>query len=253
MIALTQTPHRPQDCAPAALYRSARQIQSLKEKTMKANTQKIERLPALMGAVGMMLLGAGYTMSAHASCAMAALQQGESWNKPFALLGAKTDRAAVAALVAQDPEDWGGGPESIVGVWKFQFISEGNTALDIPDGVQLDAGHVTWHSDHSELMNSGRAPIVGDFCMGMWQKVGHSTYKLNHFASNWTIDKSVPVFGEMTTGPTIIHETVTVARGDNSYVGEFTITNYQPDAKTVLGPVITGVVYGRRETLTSTD
>jgi hypothetical protein len=220
---------------------------------MKVNIQRTQRLPALVGAVGMMVLGAGYTMSAHASCAMASPQQGESWNKPIALLGAKTDRAAVAALLAQDFEDWGSGPEGIIGVWKFQFISEGNTALEIPDGAQLDAGHVTWHSDHSELMNSGRAPIVGDFCMGLWKKVGHTTYNLNHFASNWTIDTSVPVFGEMTTGPTIIRETVTVARDENSYVGEFTITNYLPDAKTVLGPVITGVVYGKRETLTSTD
>jgi hypothetical protein len=223
--------------------------------TMKANTQNIQRLPALAGAVGMMLLGAGYSLSAHASCAMAMPQQGESWKQPAELLGSKTDRAAVAALIAQDPEDWGAGPEGIVGVWKFQFISEGNTAapLEIPNGAQLDAGHVTWHSDHSELMNSGRAPIVGDFCMGLWKKVGHATYQLNHFASNWVIDASVPTYGEMTTGPTIIRETVTVARDENSYVGQFTITNYEPDAKTVLGPVITGVVYGKRETLTSTD
>jgi hypothetical protein len=221
--------------------------------TMKANTQKIQRLSALVGSVGMMVLGAGYTSSAHASCAMATPQAGEAWNKPTALLGSQTDRATVAELVGRDFEEWGSGPEGIVGVWKFQFISEGNTALDIPDGAQLDAGHVTWHSDHSELMNSGRAPVVGDFCMGLWEKVGHSTYKLNHFASNWGIDKSVPVYGEKTTGPTIIRETVSVAQGENSYVGEFSITNYLPDAKTVLGPVITGVVYGKRETLTSTD
>jgi hypothetical protein len=102
-------------------------------------------------------------------------------------------------------------------------------------------------------MNSGRPPIIGDFCMGLWKKVGHSTYSLNHFASNWAIDPTVPGIGESTTGPTIIRETVKVAQDQNSYVGEFTITNYLPDAKTVMGPVIYGMVYGKRETLTSTD
>jgi hypothetical protein len=65
---------------------------------------------------------------------------------------------------------------SIVGLWSFQFISKGNAAgtPSIPDGAQVDFGYSQWHSDGTELLNSGsRAPATENFCMGVWQKTGY--------------------------------------------------------------------------------
>ncbi|MGH8300576.1 MAG: hypothetical protein ACRET5_03820, partial [Steroidobacteraceae bacterium] len=65
----------------------------------------------------------------------------------------------------------------ITGMWTFTFTAEGDTgsgapahALPLPDGASVDAGYVTWHDDGTELMNSGRAPSTGSFCMGVWKQ-----------------------------------------------------------------------------------
>src|SRR3982074_1334258 len=59
----------------------------------------------------------------------------------------------------------------IVGLWKFKFVSKDSPG--IPDGAVIDEGYVTWHSDGTEIMNSGRAPSTGNFCMGVWKKTRH--------------------------------------------------------------------------------
>lgn len=41
----------------------------------------------------------------------------------------------------------------------------------------LDNGFVQW------IMNSSKPPVTGDFCLGVWQKNGPSSYQLNHFES----------------------------------------------------------------------
>jgi hypothetical protein len=71
---------------------------------------------------------------------------------------------------------------TIVGMWNLQFISQGNTAHNpsIPDGALLDFGYTQWHSDGTELMNSGgHAAATGSFCMGTWVRSGYFTYVLN--------------------------------------------------------------------------
>jgi hypothetical protein len=67
-----------------------------------------------------------------------------------------------------------------VGFWKIKFVSEGSSG--IPDGTVIDNGLAQWHSDGTEIMNSSRPPATGNFCLGVWQKSGPSSYKLNHFA-----------------------------------------------------------------------
>src|SRR5262249_45668976 len=68
---------------------------------------------------------------------------------------------------------------SIVGLWQFSLVSTITT--DLPDGTQIhpgdtvDAGYVTWHSDGTELMNSGRPPMTGSFCMGVWKQTPANT------------------------------------------------------------------------------
>ena len=134
----------------------------------------------------------------------------------------------------------------IVGLWKFEFTATS------PFVGPFDAGYVTWHSDGTELMNSGRAPTTGSFCMGVWKQIGHSTYKLNHFALAWAFDANAPVTGPGTggaifVGPANIREQVTVDPSGNNYEGTFTLVQYEPDGITVLA-TITGTVTATRIT-----
>jgi hypothetical protein len=120
-------------------------------------------------------------------------------------------------------------PAAIVGLWKIAFRAKGNK--DIPDGTPIDDGYATWHADGTELMNSGRPPMTGSFCMGVWKQVGESTFRLNHIALSW--DPTGTVF----VGPTSIHETVTVNSTGRRYRGSFRITQYATDGTTVLAQV----------------
>jgi hypothetical protein len=125
----------------------------------------------------------------------------------------------------------------IVGLWKIQFLSKGNPGID--DGTVLDDGYATWHSDGTELMNSSRPPMTGNFCMGVWKQTGRSTFTLNHFALSW--DKTGTTF----VGPTNIREVVTVDPSHDAYRGTFTITQYDVDGETALGGPA-GIVVGTR-------
>jgi hypothetical protein len=108
------------------------------------------------------------------------------------------------------------GPEgdnaSIVGLWKIKFL--------LADGSVFDDGYATWHSDGTELMNSGRAPMTGSFCMGAWKQTNDDTYRLNHFALSW--DPSGTTF----VGPANIRETITVDPSGKTYKGRFTLNQY---------------------------
>jgi hypothetical protein len=128
---------------------------------------------------------------------------------------------------------------AVVGLWKFKFVSKGSQG--IPDGAQIDAGYVTWHEDGTELMNSGRVPKTGSFCMGAWRQTGYHTFKLNHYALSW--DDSGTAF----VGPTNIREQVTVDRSGDHYSGTFTLVQYAVDETTVLA-VVKGTVTATRIT-----
>ncbi|HEX3844445.1 MAG TPA: hypothetical protein VHV80_08800 [Steroidobacteraceae bacterium] len=136
----------------------------------------------------------------------------------------------------------------ITGLWKFVFTAKGDTgshapsnALPLPDGALVDAGFVTWHDDGTELMNSGRAPSSGSFCMGVWKQVGSRTYKLNHWALSWIPDYQPGVTNSWSQlpggtdealhafGPTNIQETVSLTGGNNGYTGTFRLTQYVND------------------------
>ena len=126
---------------------------------------------------------------------------------------------------------------SIVGLWKFAFIAKGNAR--IPDGHVIDAGYVTWHSDGTELMNSGRPAITGSFCMGVWKQTAAATFKLNHIGLSW--DST----GASFVGEAHIRETVKVARDGDHYTGTFVIEQFSTDGITILDRV-TGVVSATR-------
>jgi hypothetical protein len=112
--------------------------------------------------------------------------------------------------------------EPIVGLWKVDFIASGNPAPGPPDGVVLDHAYVQWHNDGTEIMNSGRNPVTQSFCLGVWKKVGHHHYKLNHVAVSWdqTVDTQNP------QGPANIREDVVLGPNGNHFSGSFVLVQY---------------------------
>jgi hypothetical protein len=146
---------------------------------------------------------------------------------------------------------------SIVGLWKFSFVALGNSGnpypLNPPDGTTLDAGFVQWHSDGTEITNSGRDPATGSFCLGVWKRIGTSKYKLNHFALSWDATgqscspSQQPGSIGCFQGPTNIREVVTVDPSGNHYSGTVTIDQYDPSGQQFLFE-LKGTVSGDRIT-----
>jgi hypothetical protein len=108
---------------------------------------------------------------------------------------------------------------SIVGLWKVTFTA---------GGTMIDWGYAQWHSDGTEIMNSGgRAPATGNFCLGVWEKAGPSTYKLNHVALSYDAASGA------LNGFVSIRELVTVDHTGNKYQGWFTIDVVDPNKNPV--------------------
>jgi hypothetical protein len=158
------------------------------------------------------------------------------------------------AAAIQDEETAAAADVSIVGFWHVKFVSDGITTGipgGIPKGAEVDAGYAQWHSDGTEIMNSGgRAPNTGAFCLGVWEKVGWHQYKLNHFAAAWDPTKGpmgpAGPSGEL-VGPANIREVVTLSAGGENFVGSFTIDNY--DEKGNLNSHLQGKITGTRITV----
>lgn len=136
---------------------------------------------------------------------------------------------------------------SIVGFWKVHFISLGNLSHSpsIPDGALIDFGYSQWHSDGTEILNSGgHAPATGNFCLGVWGATGFQTFELNHF----------PIGYDATTGALTnyinVRETVTLSPSGDSYSGTFTINIYDTKGNQV--DHLAGTVTATRLTVDST-
>ena len=56
-------------------------------------------------------------------------------------------------------------PPSIVGMWRVTFTAKTMNGASIPATV-IDNAIVVWHEDKTEIMNSGRPPQDGNFCLG---------------------------------------------------------------------------------------
>jgi hypothetical protein len=128
----------------------------------------------------LVLIGTILTATASAECGYyppihkgGAVVSPQSWN------GAEFGSGSLL-LVSEDSNN------SIVGMWKFTLTAQGNTGPGAPpDGVPLDIGFTQWHSDGTEIINSGRPPQDGSICLGVWEKTGKSSYKFNHFATGY--------------------------------------------------------------------
>ncbi|MGA7236650.1 MAG: hypothetical protein WBY44_13270 [Bryobacteraceae bacterium] len=132
----------------------------------------------------------------------------------------------------------------IVGMWSFQLISQGNTARtpSIPDGAQLNFGYIQLHSDGTEIQNAGaRSPAQQNFCLGVWQKTGDSTYQINHFALNYDATTGTLL------GRIILVEKVTVSPGGTAISGTFAETVFDTQGKKT--DSLTGQITAQRITV----
>jgi hypothetical protein len=141
---------------------------------------------------------------------------------------ALAQRAASASREAVTGTAPGNAPfntATVVGMWTVNFISQGNTTHNpsIPDGALIDFGYTQWHTDGTELMNSGgHAAATGNFCMGTWVRSGFFTYELNHFALSYD-----PTTGNL-AAKIDIREQVILDPTGNEFTGTFTIDAYDP-------------------------
>lgn len=126
-------------------------------------------------------------------------------------------KPAAYRVMRQSGENAPGGAD-IVGMWKFSFVSKNSPG--IPDDITIDWGYTQWHSDGTEITNSGtRSPATQNFCMGVWKKAGPSTYKLNHYALSYDP-------GGTLVGVAVIGEQVIVDKSGNAFSGTFSIDVY---------------------------
>ena len=115
------------------------------------------------------------------------------------------------AMLLQVDEDRSRQP-SIVGFWHFKQM----------DGMNLfDAGYDQWHSDGTEIYNSGgRAPATQAFCMGVWQQIGPRHYFLNHRAIGWDSGGTTPAY------VATVVEDVTLSPSGNTFSGSYIVKLY---------------------------
>jgi len=164
-----------------------------------------------------MTLGAGIFGAMFVSNALACGDLSD-WRGPYAF--AKPD---VRPAASTSEEKASLRAASIAGLWKIQLISKGNTGHNpsIPDGALIDFGYSAWHSDGTEILNSGgHAPATGNFCLGVWGQTGYLTYELNHF----------PISYDATSGQIVnyiqLREQDTLSPSGDSYSGTFTLDVY---------------------------
>jgi hypothetical protein len=123
------------------------------------------------------------------------------------------------------------GERGIVGLWSFSFVA---------GGAQIDWGYTQWHSDGTEITNSGgHSPASGNFCLGVWRQSGPNTYHLKHFPLGYD-----PATGLLAV-KIILTEDVTVDRSGDNYSGPFTEDIYDPTGAHLLQHVV-GTVTGHR-------
>jgi hypothetical protein len=147
--------------------------------------------------------------------------------------------------------DWDGAG-SIVGMWHVVFTAHTAGGAPLPTPMVVDNALVTWHPDHTEIMNSVRPPQDGNFCMGVWEQTGRDQYYLNHFAwyANEFPNSTNNGIGQA-EGPTHIQEWVTVSPDGNHFTGSFALTAYT-GSNGILAS-FTGSLSGTRITVNTTE
>jgi hypothetical protein len=167
---------------------------------------------------------------ASAACAAPGFMKPTGWESWSDMASGPYLRSAVfrpnedlGGFVRTDFEEGNRHGAEIVGMWRFVMTVPG------PNGSQvvIDDGYSQWHSDGTEIMNSGaHAPNTSNFCLGVWEQTGATTYKLNHFPLAWDAAGTAPA------GPVHIVATVTMKDPDH-FSGPFTLDVYNWDGSEI--------------------
>jgi hypothetical protein len=114
------------------------------------------------------------------------------------------------------------GRHAITGLWSVTLTAVGNPAMD------SDWGFSEWHSDGTEIMNSGgHSPASGNFCLGVWAQTGANSYHLNHWALSY-VPSASPPYGTLAVKINL-KEDVSLGGNGNTFTGKFTIDVYLPN------------------------
>jgi hypothetical protein len=174
---------------------------------------------ATAGVFAFVLLGSAFASTASADCVSkgvpnAALALPQSWTE-------QAGHEPSLSLVANDNR----ADNSIVGFWRVKLVSEGTPGTD--DGTVVDDGFAQWYSDGTEVTFSRFAPATGNSCYGVWQRVGPSSYTLNHFGMSF--DAATGAF----LGLAQVREHVVLDRRGNRFGGTFSVDQYDVEGALV--------------------
>jgi hypothetical protein len=193
--------------------------------------------------VGLVLaLAIAVIPNAMAQCMSKTVVKPASWSSSHPA-GARLVQMQAAFHKSDDDDD---GP-SIVGMWhvKFTALTQGG----VPVNFTLDESIVVWHSDGTEIMNSGRPAQDGNFCLGVWARVGKRKYVLNHIPWGGNDAANAPGgIGNPQAGHQLL-EAINLSPDGNSYSGNFTTRAYDQNKQP--GPVLTGVLTATRITIST--
>lgn len=183
-------------------------------------------------ALGVAALAVLLASNANAQCGVSKAQlKRQSWE------GASNPDSLSRVAQTLDP---------IVGMWHVTFTAEGNEAGP-PNGTPIDNSIVVWHSDGTEIMNSSRPAQDGNFCLGVWQKTGSYTYKLNHLPWGGSDTANAPSGIGNPQGAAQFLEEITLSPDGNHYTGKFTLDAYDPSGNPTAH--IVGVISATRITV----
>jgi len=154
------------------------------------------------------------------------------------------DWGGPAMLLPADFDEGGHHEASIVGMWHVIFTAK--TMNGEPFSGVIDNAVAVWHSDGTEIMNSGRPAQDGNFCLGVWDRTGKFTYYLNHIPWQGNDTTNAPSGIGNPMGGTQILERVTLNPDGRSYSGTFKLTAYDTSGNATVS--FTGNVKATRVT-----
>ena len=173
---------------------------------------------AITGTLAMVSLAMGLVTEASAGCLnlpgfKAGAAQPISWQGKGAF-------GPGSLLLVADRDD---SVDGIVGFWRVMFVSKGTSG--VPDGTVFDEGFQQWHSDGTEIHNSGAPAAKGNICLGVWKKTGKHHYTLNHFY--WSSDPATDTVINLVQ----LREEIDLDHGGNEHFGIVTFDVYDLNGK----------------------
>jgi hypothetical protein len=190
----------------------------------------------LLPAVGSLVVASAMMPGALAQCGLP--------NKPIKPANWHSQTGSPQMMLVGD----GAVTAPIVGMWHAVFTAHAMNGSPIPD-TPIDNALLIFNSDGTEVMNSGRPPQDGNFCLGVWEQTGKSTYIVNHipWAANDTTNAPTGI-GNPTAGDQLL-EAITLSPDGKSYSGSFKLDAYNTSGQLVVS--FTGVLTASRITVTT--